>query len=147
MWIFLLALIALGLFSWFASKHNWFASKTEPSTPDQPSAPPIVPNTTEAEEEEEACCGAYEVCEKDTLILFDSKIEYYDDEELDACSGRTASSFTDEELNLFDHVFFTLQSEDVAGWLRSLQLRNIELPESLKEEALLIVSERRQTAQ
>lgn len=146
MWIFLLALIALGFISWFASKYNGFASKNESSIPDQPSAPPVVPNAIE-EEEEEACCGAYEVCEKDTLILFDSKIEYYDDEELDACSGRTASSFTDEELNLFDHVFFTLQSEDVAGWLRSLQLRNIELPESLKEEALLIVSERRQTAQ
>jgi hypothetical protein len=40
-------------------------------------------------------------------------------------------------------VFYSLQEKDVSGWLRSLQMRGIELPQQLREEALLIVSERR----
>ena len=32
---------------------------------------------------------------------------------------------------------------EVAGWLRSLQLRGINLPDALKDEAFLIIGERR----
>ncbi|MBR4971111.1 MAG: DUF1015 family protein, partial [Paludibacteraceae bacterium] len=44
---------------------------------------------------------------------------------------------------LDSNVFYTLKEFDVAGWLKSLQLRGVELPEKIKEEALLIISERR----
>ena len=40
-------------------------------------------------------------------------------------------------------VFDTLQAKDVPGWVRSIQLRNIQLPLDIREEALLIVIERR----
>ena len=36
-----------------------------------------------------------------------------------------------------------MQSHEVAGWVRSLQLRGIELPDEVKDEVLLIVGERR----
>ena len=36
-----------------------------------------------------------------------------------------------------------MQSEDVAGWVRSLQLRGIALPDNIKDEVFLIVGERR----
>ena len=39
----------------------------------------------------------------------------------------------------------SLSEKDVPGWCRSLQLRGIELPEDVREEALLIVKERRAT--
>ena len=35
---------------------------------------------------------------------------------------------------------------DVAGWLKSLQSRDIQLPDVVREEALMIVSERRANA-
>ena len=44
---------------------------------------------------------------------------------------------------MLNDVFYTLREQDVAGWLRSLQLRDIALPDELRDEALLIVSERR----
>ncbi len=44
---------------------------------------------------------------------------------------------------MLENVFYTLKEQDVAGWLGSLQLRNIQLPNNLRDEALLIVSERR----
>ena len=73
-----------------------------------------------------------------------TEIEYYDDEELDALSGIAAANYTEEQVKAINEVFYTLQEKDVAGWMRSLQMRNIDLPQEVKEEALLIVSERRQ---
>ncbi|MEO4768560.1 phospholipase, partial [Bacteroides uniformis] len=41
--------------------------------------------------------------------------------------------------------FYTMQDTDVAGWVRSLQLRGIALPENIKDEVFLIIGERRLT--
>jgi hypothetical protein len=89
------------------------------------------------------CCGAHAVCERETLLNNSGKVVYYDDEELDAMANINPEFFTTEQIKLLEDVFFTLKESDVAGWLRSLQLRNILLPESIKEEALMIVKERR----
>ena len=97
-----------------------------------------------AKEESSECCGQHEVCEKTNLINTNLKYEYYDDEELDALSGKNPEDYTDEELAQLREVFETLKEYDVAGWLRSLQLRNIILPEDIKEDALLIVGDLRE---
>ena len=68
---------------------------------------------------------------------------YYDDEELDALAGIAAEDYTPEQHEMVRAVFTTLQESDVPGWCRSMQLRNIALPEDIREEALLIVRERR----
>lgn len=94
--------------------------------------------------EDGECCGQHLVCERDSLLNRSTEIEYYDDEELDALSGIAAANYTEEQVKAINEVFYTLQEKDVAGWVRSLQMRNIDLPQEVKEEALLIVSERRQ---
>lgn len=97
-----------------------------------------------AKEEDSECCGQHEVCEKTNLMNTSLKYEYYDDEELDALKGKSPEEYSDEDIAQLREVFETLKEYDVAGWLRSLQLRNIELPEDIKEEALLIVSDLRE---
>ncbi|MEA4936811.1 hypothetical protein SDC9_90367 [bioreactor metagenome] len=92
---------------------------------------------------DEECCGAHEVCDRDSLLSSDCEIIYYDDEELDVMANINPSDYTEEQIKQFSDVFYTLKENDVAGWLRSLQLRTIELPSGLKEEALMIVRERR----
>ena len=89
------------------------------------------------------CCGAHEVCERDSLLSATDEIIYFDDEELDILRGKSVENFTTKEVQMLEHVFYTLDEQDVAGWVRSLQLRNINLPAELREEALLIISERR----
>lgn len=89
------------------------------------------------------CCGAHAVCERDSLLSKTEEIFYFDDEELDELAGKSAEEFTDGQHKMIEDVFFTLREQDVAGWLRSVQLRNIELPDDIREQALLIVSERR----
>lgn len=98
----------------------------------------------EAREIPEECCGQHETCERDSLLAAVSKkIEYYDDEELDRFRGLEGDEYEEDAVNEFREVLYTLQSEEVAGWLRSLQLRGVNLPDALKDEAFLIVGERR----
>lgn len=92
----------------------------------------------------DGCCGAHEICEKESLLAAVSKnIEYYDDEELDRFKGYSSNSYSSGEVQEFADVLYTLRSEEVAGWVRSLQLREIELPDQLKDEIVMIVGERR----
>ncbi len=93
--------------------------------------------------EDDECCGQHAVCEKESLLSTKVKPDYYDDEELDAFAQRDPQSYTEEEISQFQDVLYTMKEFDVAGWLKSLQLRQIELPDVVKEEALMIVSERR----
>lgn len=90
------------------------------------------------------CCGQHEVCEKDSLLAAISKdVEYYDDEELDRFRGKEGDEYTEEEVEEFRDILYTMQNDEVAGWVRSLQLRQLNLPDEVKDEVFLIVGERR----
>lgn len=124
------ALAAIGIIAALAQK--WHQKRH----PEEAGEPEVNPADME-------CCGQHEVCEKDSLLAAVSRdIVYYDDEELDRFRGR--EQYTEEETEEFREVLYTMQSEDVAGWVRSLQLRQIELPDDIKDEVFLIVGERRQ---
>lgn len=98
----------------------------------------------EVKEADAGCCGQHEVCERDSLLAAVSKkIEYYDDEELDKYIGIAPEDYTSEQEDEFRDVFYTMQDTDVAGWVRSLQLRGIALPDNIKDEVILIIGERR----
>lgn len=66
-------------------------------------------------------------------------IEYFDDEELDRFRGRSADSYSEEEEGEFREVLYTMFTREVGDWLRSLQLRQVELPEGIRDEALLLM--------
>ena len=95
------------------------------------------------EAEDDGCCGEHLVCERETLLQTNAEVIYYDDEELDALAGIVAEDYTKEQYQMIREVFETLKASDVPGWVRSIQLRNIQLPLDIREEALLIVVERR----
>lgn len=93
------------------------------------------------------CCGMHITCEKDSLLASVSQeIEYYDDEELDRFAGKSPDGYTDDEIEEFRDVLITMKPSDIAGWARSLQLRNIALPAAVRDELLMIVAEARQNA-
>ena len=108
---------------------------------------PDVENTSSEIKENkdpEVCCGMHLVCEKTSLSPLSDEIIYYDDEELDRFIGRDAGSYTPEEREEFREILMTLLPEDVAGWARSITQRRIELPEDVRDELLMIVSEQRE---
>ena len=93
---------------------------------------------------DEECCGQHEVCEKESLLAAVSRnVEYYDDEELDRFRGRLSTEYSEGEVEEFREILYSMQDYEVAGWVRSLQLRAVELPDAIKDEVFLIVGERR----
>ena len=95
--------------------------------------------------EQEECCGLHMTCERDSLLAAAAReIEYYDDEELDRFAGRAADAYTAEESEEFRDILLSMQPDDIAGWARSLQLRNVALPADVRDELIMIVAEERQ---
>lgn len=112
----------------------------------QQDAPEPEPAKDQQEDSEE-CCGMHITCERDSLLAAVSeKIEYYDDEELDRHAGEDAEAYTEEETEEFRDILLTMRPADIAGWARSLQLRNIQLPQAVRDELIMIVAEARSAA-
>ena len=136
MWILIVILIGVALFGLVA---GYFYNRNIQKKIDRgelEEAPPVV--TVDSE-----CCGQHQICEKESLLAAVSKqIEYYDDEELDRFKGRPSDGYSEEEIEEFRDILYSMQEVDVAGWSRSLQLRGLELPDELKEELFLIVGDR-----
>lgn len=117
MWYIIIAVIVLGV---IAAVAGYFRNKKLQKMLERGE----IAEIPEAREIPEECCGQHETCERDSLLAAVSKkIEYYDDEELDRFRGLEGDEYEEEAVNEFREVLYTLQSEEVAGWLRSLQLR------------------------
>ena len=137
MWILLISLLLLAIVAMIAGyiRNRRLQKKIDAGE---------LESFPEVKEVDAECCGQHEVCEKDSLLAAVSKkIEYYDDEELDRFIGRAPEAYTGDEIEMFRDVFYTMQETDVAGWVRSLQLRGTNLPDDIKDEVFLIIGERR----
>lgn len=121
----LLSLVVLGIVA--ALFNYFFRSGTDETVNAEPSCA--------------ICTGDDERCAHDCMLEAAVRdIEYYDDEHLDAYTGRAADSYTDEEIAEFEEVLYTLRPSDAAGWSRSLTLRNINIPERLRDELILLIN-------
>ena len=90
------------------------------------------------------CTGENDRCELDCKLEAAVKeIEYFDDEELDAYKGRPADGYTDDEAGEFEYILETMRPEEVADWCRSLVMRGINLPDQVKDEAIMIIHDMR----
>jgi len=86
------------------------------------------------------CCGKHEKCERLPEFMR-KKIEYFDDEELDAYSGIDSGQHSESAVEEFREVLYTMQPKEVMAWLTSLQLRDINLPNQLVDDAFLMMEE------
>ena len=91
------------------------------------------------EEHGEICCGKHLVCERPLTPKPGEEIVYYDDEELDRFAGRDAEAYTPDEIEEVREVMTTLRPEDVAGWVRSMQLRGVAIPTPLRDELFILL--------
>lgn len=130
MWIIAGIIVAVLLLTYAGTRIFEGKRKDRASASDEPAT---VPDAD--------CCGAHEVCDKETLLSADDEIVYYQDEDLDHYQGRSAQSYSSAEIEDFREILYTMRDDEVAGWLRSLQLRNINPPIVIRDEALMIVSE------
>jgi hypothetical protein len=88
------------------------------------------------------CCGKHVVCEKQKLAEARLRsAQYFDDEDLDRFKGRSSDRYTDQEVEEFRYVMYTMQQNEVREWMECLQARDIELPDELKEECYSMMNE------
>ena len=89
-----------------------------------------------------SCDGTDDKCEQVCMMEAAIKdIEYYDDEELDRFRGRQSDQYTDEEVEEFATVLYTMQPKEVKAWNRSLILREINLPNQIKDELIAMIED------
>lgn len=87
------------------------------------------------------CCGAHEICEFDQIKADESIIEYYDDEELDEYKNIDENAYSNNQIEEFREVLYTLKTEEIRYWLLSIERRHIQLPAILKSEARMLMAE------
>ena len=88
------------------------------------------------------CCGKHAVCEKQKLAEARMRsAQYFDDEDLDRYNGRPSDQYTDQEVEEFRYVLYTMRQDEVREWMECLQARGIELPDELKEECYSMMNE------
>ena len=117
--------------------------QTTSATPADANQTSVTAETSEENAPPSDCCGAHEVCESDTLLSSSDQIEYYSDEELDRFRYYREEHYTPADIEEFREVLYTLMEREVANWMKSLQLRQINPPVIIREEALMIVADRR----
>lgn len=122
--IILAVTVVTGIVLWLTHKPDNPASATDADA-----------TASQTETDGEECCGLHAVCEKK---ITDSEPLYFDDEELDRYSGREPQTYTQEEVEEFREVLYTLLPEDVYSWGASLTLRNISLPVQLRDEWIML---------
>ena len=91
------------------------------------------------------CCGAHEVCEFDELFTKSTEIVYFDDEELDRFQGKNSSDYSDEQIDEFRDILYTLHSKEINSWLKSIEIRSIQLPSILHPEARQLIADELKT--
>ena len=137
--IFLTVLVTLSLAGRIIRKKNG-EDTVSPSTEVEPNVATRATQESEPEEDGEECCGEHEVCEKGKIKrALRTDIEYFDDEELDRYRGTAPDEYDDEAVEEFREVLYTMYPSEIEDWLKSLELREVALPDALKDELFMLL--------
>ena len=138
--IFLAALVGLSLIGQLIRRKN--GDTPLPSSPKVEEAVSIASPEPEAttDDDDDECCGEHEVCEKGKIKrALRTDIEYFDDEELDAYRGTASDEYDGEAVEEFREVLYTMDPKEIDDWLKSLELREVALPDALKDELFMLM--------
>lgn len=137
--IFLIALVSFSLIGRIIRKKSGddtLPSSVEVVTPE--------PEHNADENDDEECCGEHEVCEKGKIKrALRTDIEYFDDEELDTYRGTASDEYEDNAVEEFREVLYTMDPKEIDDWLKSLELREVALPDALKDEVFMLLETNR----
>ena len=136
--IFLAALVTLSLVGRLVRRKN--GEDLPPPTTGIPTPVAATPEPEASTDEKEECCGEHEVCEKGKIKrALRTDIEYFDDEELDRFRGTAPDEYDDDAIEEFREVLYTMDPREVDDWLKSLELREVALPDALKDEVFMLL--------
>ena len=87
-------------------------------------------------------CVVHDTCPSQLILTqaCNSKVLYYEDEELDRFAGRAADEYSEAEIEEFRDVLYTLQHSDLLSWQHSIARRGITLPTPIHDELLSLLT-------
>lgn len=131
----LIVIVVVLIMTYYAFRVLTSGSKSAmpPSPPDNNINPTTLPSCTTCSDYGTQCEA---VCMMNAAV---SEIIYFEDEELDRFKGKSSDSYTDAETEEFREVLYTMKPEEVPEWNRSLILRDINLPNGIKDELMLLM--------
>lgn len=90
-------------------------------------------------------CGLRPICPSEQLLAgqCETKVTYYDDEELDLFAGRTDDDYSPDEVDQWRDVLYTLRPSDLMGWGQSVKHRGLTMPATIRDEFMQLVAEYR----
>lgn len=138
--IFLAALVGLSLIGQLIRRKN--GDTPLPSSPkvEEPVSIASPEPEAAADDDDDECCGEHEVCEKGKIKrALRTDIEYFDDEELDVYRGTASDEYSDDAVEEFREVLYTMDPKEIDDWLKSLELREVALPDALKDEVFMLL--------
>lgn len=140
---FLGALVGLSLIGRLVRRKN--GEDLLPPTTGTPTPIIATPEHEASTDEEEECCGEHEVCEKGKIKrALRTDIEYFNDEELDRYRGTAPDEYDDDAVEEFREVLYTMYTSEIEDWLKSLELREIAVPDALKDELFMLLESNKQ---
>lgn len=96
----------------------------------------------------DTCNGDDSRCEQKCMLEAATKqVEYFDDEDLDRFAGKPSDSYSEEEVEEFREVLYTMRREEAKAWNRSLILRQVNVPDQLKDELIMMMEEETRSEQ
>lgn len=111
------------------------------NTDDDSETPPAAAANGESECTAD-CCSLNEVCPSEKILMSINKEPlYFNDEELDSFKGRTPEGYTDDEIEQFRDVLYTLRHDELLAWQQSVKKRGIALPSTIHDEFIMLYNE------
>ena len=96
----------------------------------------------------DTCNGDDSRCEQECMLEAATKqVEYFDDEDLDRFAGKPSDSYSEEEVEEFREVLYTMRHDEAKAWNRSLILRQVNVPVQLKDELIMMMEEETRSEQ
>lgn len=135
--LILLALLGtVGLVLWLLDRHSRDDGTADDTVGDTAAAAADDADCTDS------CCAVNTVCPSEMLLRAEASANnYYDDEELDAYRGRADDEYTDDELEQWRDVLYTLRPEDRLGWERAVKRRGLVMPAVIRDELVMLAGE------
>jgi hypothetical protein len=139
--ILLMILVAGGAIVWLIDRlfyHKERAQENDSSATDADDEPMASGCADEG-------CGLRPICPSEQLLAgqCDTKVTYYDDEELDLFAGRADDAYSPDEVDQWRDVLYTLRPSDLMGWGQSVKHRGLTMHAAIRDEFMQLVAEYR----
>ncbi len=139
--ILLVVLALIGLVAWLLDRRVSRRDDTPATDVEQKPCDTPEPGCTDEDCAVRDACPALELLTAQVSEAGGVAPLYFEDEELDAYRGRAADGYSDDELEQWRDVLYTLRPGDLLPWQHSIESRGIVMPTVIRQELVDLLAQ------